>query len=473
MIFLLLAIISVTFILPIGTAAYYGETEVIPAFAFPGAVCIAAAAVFFIAGRKQRVSLTARDAFIVVAASWVFASILGAVPFVLSGTIPRIADAVFESVSGFTTTGATILSDIESLPVSVNLWRCQMHWLGGMGIVALTVALLPLLGVGGFQLIKAETTGPEKGKVTPKIATTAKILWFIYAGFTVIQTVLLKLAGMTWTDALAHTFSTLGTGGFSTKNQSIAYYQSASVEWICTIFMILAGINFSLYYYAILGKFDDIRHNSELKAYLAIIGVSTAAITPFILAGSGSVGDAVRTAAFQVASIISTTGYSSADFNLWLPGAQLVIVLLMFIGGCSGSTGGGVKVVRWVILSKQMSNEVRKMLHPHGVFSIRLNGRSGRKDVVFSVAAFLFLYLLLVFITAYIAALDGTDVLSAVTASLAMVGNIGPGLGKVGPVANYGFFADGVKWWFSFAMIAGRLELYTMLIFFMPSFWKK
>ncbi|AEE17835.1 cation transporter [Treponema brennaborense DSM 12168] len=473
MIFLLLAIISVTFILPIGTAAYYGETEVIPAFAFPGAVCIAAAAVFFIAGRKQRVSLTARDAFIVVAASWVFASILGAVPFVLSGTIPRIADAVFESVSGFTTTGATILSDIESLPVSVNLWRCQMHWLGGMGIVALTVALLPLLGVGGFQLIKAETTGPEKGKVTPKIATTAKILWFIYAGFTVIQTVLLKLAGMTWTDALAHTFSTLGTGGFSTKNQSIAYYQSASVEWICTIFMILAGVNFSLYYYAILGKFDDIRHNSELKAYLAIIGVSTAAITPFILAGSDSVGDAVRTAAFQVASIISTTGYSSADFNLWLPGAQLVIVLLMFIGGCSGSTGGGVKVVRWVILSKQMSNEVRKMLHPHGVFSIRLNGRSGRKDVVFSVAAFLFLYLLLVFITAYIAALDGTDVLSAVTASLAMVGNIGPGLGKVGPVANYGFFADGVKWWFSFAMIAGRLELYTMLIFFMPSFWKK
>ena len=226
---LLLAIISSTFILPVGTAAYYQEFSVIPAFAIPGLICIAAAIFVFALGHRRKFSLSPRDAFIIVAAAWIFASLLGAVPFMISGTIPNLADAFFESVSGFTTTGATILSDVEVLPVSINMWRCQMHWLGGMGIVALTVALLPLLGVGGFQLIKAETTGPEKGKVTPKITTTAKILWFMYLALTIIQIILLKLAGLGWSDAVMHTFSTLGTGGFSTKNTSIAAFIS-----VCT-----------------------------------------------------------------------------------------------------------------------------------------------------------------------------------------------------------------------------------------------
>ncbi|MBO5137800.1 MAG: TrkH family potassium uptake protein [Spirochaetaceae bacterium] len=471
--FILLGIISITFLLPIGVAIFYQEFYVIPAFALPGVICIVLATIFLLVGGKRKFSLTPKDSFLIVAAAWASASLLGSIPFLLSGVTTSFTDAFFESVSGFSTTGATIFSDVESLPKSVNLWRCQMHWLGGMGIVVLTVALLPILGVGGFQLIKAETTGPEKGKVTPKIATTAKILWFMYFAFTVIQTVLLHFAGMDWFESLAHTFSTLGTGGFSTRNTSIAAFNSPAIEWICTVFMFLAGINFSLFFFLVTKKFDELRYNSELKAYLGIIAFSILFITLFLLEPVKSLGNSLREAAFQVAAIISTTGFSSVDFNLWPSTAKFFLFVLMFIGGCSGSTGGGVKVIRWVILSKQTTNEIRRMLHPHGVFTVQLNNRAGRKDVVFSVAAFMFLYFLLVAITTFIASLSGIDLFSSYTAALSMVGNIGPGFGAVGPVENFSFFADGIKLWFCFVMLAGRLELYTMLIFFTPSFWKK
>lgn len=470
---LLLAIISITFVLPIGVAAYHQEYQVVPSFFIPGIICIAVATIFLLIGKRKKVAMTPRDAFIVVAAAWIFASLLGAMPLYFSGWVPSFTDALFESVSGFTTTGATNLPDVEILPTSLNLWRCQTHWLGGMGIVALTVALMPLLGVGGFQLIKAETTGVEKGKVTPKIATTAKLLWFIYLAFTVIQTILLKLAGMGWIDALSHAFSTVGTGGFSTRNSSIAYYNSPTIEWICIAFMTLAGVNFSLYYYAATGKFRDIIENSELKAYLGIILASTAGIFIFIHRIYLHFGASFREALFQTTAIITTTGFASVDFNLWPAGAQLFLLLLMLVGGCSGSTAGGFKVIRWVVLAKQTTNEVRKMLHPHGIFNVQLNGRIGRKDVVFSVAGFLFLYCFLIGLTAFVASFSDIDILSAVTAAMSLVGNVGPGLGAVGPVENFGFFAPAAKWWFSFVMIAGRLELYTMLIFFMPSFWKK
>lgn len=471
--FFLLAIISISFLLPIAVALYYGEFEVIHAFALPGVFCVIVAFILALVGKKKKISMIPKDSYIVVAAAWGFASFLGASPFLISGTIDNLADAFFESVSGFTTTGATIFSDVESLPHAINFWRCQMHWLGGMGIVALTVALMPLLGVGGFQLIKAETTGPEKGKVTPKIATTAKILWFIYLALTVIQIILLKIAGMSWFDAICHSFSTLGTGGFSTKNTSITFYNSPAIEWIITIFMILAGVNFSLYYFLVRGKLGEIIHNSEIKAYVGIILVTGIGITFFISDLYPTLSDAFRIAMFQVATIISTTGFASADFALWSSSATIFILLLMFIGGCSGSTAGGIKVIRWVVLSKQTENEVKKLLHPHGIFTIQLNGRVGRKDVVFSVAAFVFFYFFLTVITTAVATLSGIDLISSFTAALAMIGNIGPGLGAVGPVENFGFFESGIKWWFSFIMLAGRLELYTMFIFFMPSFWKK
>ena len=464
---LLLAIISITFALPIGVAVYFQEYEVVSSFLIPGIICIALALIVLVLGKGKKIAMTPRDAFIVVAAAWFFASLLGALPLYLSSWVPSFTDAFFESVSGFTTTGATNLPDVEILPKALNMWRCQMHWLGGMGIVALTVALMPLLGVGGFKLIKAETTGVEKGKVTPKIATTAKILWIIYFSFTIIQTILLRLAGMDWYDALAHTLSTLGTGGFSTKNTSIAYYNSPAIEWICIVFMFLAAVNFSLYYYAVTFKFKEIIRNSELKAFTSIV------FAFFIFKIYNNFGYSFREALFQTTSIISTTGFASVDFNLWPAGAQIFLLLLMLVGGCSGSTAGGVKVIRWVILSKQTTNEVKKMLHPHGVFNVQLNGRVGRKDVVFSVAGFISLYCIIIAITALVAACNNIDAISSVTASMAMVGNVGPGLGAVGPLYNYDFFSPATKWWFSFVMIAGRLELYTILIFFMPSFWKK
>lgn len=470
---IILSIISITMVIPVGVALYYGEFHVISGFAIPGIICIFFAILFFFITRKKNFHLSSRAGFGAVALSWIFASLLGAMPFFITGYSPSFADAFFESASGFTTTGATIFSDVESLPRSINLWRSQMHWLGGMGIVALTVALLPLLGVGGFQLIKAETTGPEKGKITPKITVTAKILWFIYLGFTILQTVLLLFAGMDFVDALSHSFATLGTGGFSTRNASISSYNSALIDWICTIFMFLSGVNFSLYYHLIVRHGSEIKDNTELKAYIIIFLIASLGITVCVIPQYGSFVNALRHGAFQVASIMTTTGFYTADYTQWPQFAQIIIFALMLIGGCSGSTAGGVKVIRWVILGKQMGNEMRRMIHPHGIFSIQINKRAGRKDIVYNVAAFLFLYVVLVVITAFVASLNHIDVLSSFTASLALVGNIGPGFGAVGPVQNFGFFNDVSKYWFSFVMIAGRLELYTMLIFFMPSFWKK
>ncbi|MCM1322354.1 MAG: TrkH family potassium uptake protein [Bacteroides sp.] len=470
---MLLAIISVSMIIPLVCAIACNESAAAKAFALPFCVCFIAGIIFLIAGRKQKITLSARSGFAVVALCWITASFLGAVPFVLSGTIPSATDAFFESVSGFTTTGATVLSDVENLPRSINVWRTEMHWLGGMGIVALTVALFPVLGVGGFQLIKAETTGPEKGKITSKITDTAKILWFIYLGFTAVQTVFLMIAGMDFIDALSYSFSTLGTGGFATKNASIGAYNSAAVDWICTVFMLLAGVNFSLYYRLILGKGKELLHNTELKAYIGIVVTAVCIAAAAVLPQYKTLAQSLRYASFQVASFITTTGFSTADYAQWAPAAQMALFLLMFVGGCSGSTSGNIKVVRWVVLAKQMTNETNRMLHPHGVFSIRLNGRAGRKDIVYSVSAFIFLYLMLVLVTGIVAAFDGADLLTSFSTALTLVGNIGVGFGKTGSGGNFQVFSAAVKWWFCFAMIAGRLELYTMFVFFFPSFWKK
>ncbi len=473
LIFMLLMIISFTMFLPVGVAMSAGEAEVIPAFIIPIVFCWVFGGVVLLATRRLKFKLSTRSGFVAVALSWTFASLLGAIPFMISGYIPSFADALFESASGYTTTGASILTEIQSLPRSINLWRMQMHWLGGMGIVALTVAILPLIGVGGFQLIKAETTGPEKGKITPKITMTAKILWFIYLGLTVIQTVLLMVAGMDFIDAVGHTFATLGTGGFSSLNASVGGFNSASIDWIITIFMLLAGVNFSLYYYVITGNGLEILRNTELKAYLAIVLVAVIGIAIFIYPTYGSVADALRYASFQAVSITTTTGFVTADYSLWHPFAQMIIFFLMFVGGCTGSTGGSIKVLRWVILAKQLGIEIKRMLHPHGIFSIQLNDRVGRKDIVYSVAGFICLYFTLVVITTMVAAMNGADLVTSYTAGLALVGNIGPGFGAVGPVGNYAFFHPVAKIWFSFAMIAGRLELYTMIIFFTRAYWKK
>ena len=470
---ILLSIVGILFAIPLGFAFYYGESQVYLSFIIPMAVSFVFVFAVNFPTRHRKITMNTRQTFLIVALSWVVVSLMGAIPMYASGSIPRFVDALFESVSGFSTTGSTILSEIESLPKSINMLRCLTHWIGGMGIVTLTVALMPLLGVGGFQLIKAETTGPEKGKVTARITTTAKILWLIYLGFTAVETIALKLAGMTFTDALSHAFATLGTGGFSTRNSSIGAYNSVAIDVIIMIFMFLSGINFSLYFYIITRKFSDIVTNSEFKAYLAIIFTLIAAVTISLIRYYGSFANSLRYSSFQVVSLMTTTGFSTADFMKWPASTQFLLFVTFFIGGCSGSTSGGVKVIRWLVLGKQVQNETRKMLHPHGVFAIRLNGRPGRKDIVFNVAAFMVVYFTLVLITTFVGCLGNLDVWSAFTGALSMVGNIGPGYALLGPAENFGFLPDFVKYWYSFAMLAGRLELYTMIIFFLPVYWEK
>lgn len=470
-IFMILAIVAGSFILPIATAWYRNETHLIPSFLIPMIVVLVIASILFFLYRGKIV-LSTRGGIVLVALAWVATGLLGAIPLFFSNAIPSFSDAVFESVSGFTTTGSTILQDVDSQPMTIHVWRCQMHWLGGMGIVALTVALFPLLGVGGFRLIKSETTGPNKGKVTAKITQTAKILWFIYFGLTCLQLILLLFAGMGFFEALCHTFATLGTGGFSTRGASVGAFNSPWIDIICSIFMLLAGVNFSLYFMLFTGHIKDIVTNSEFKAYLKVIFISTLIIA-FSISNKYGFFTSLRHSFFQVTSIITTTGFATVDYDKWPHLAKLVILTLMLIGGCSGSTAGGIKVIRWLILKKQAKNEMSRLLFPHGIFSIQLDGRPGRKDIVYSIAGFMYCYFLLCLITSAVAIIDGADLTTGITAAISLVGNVGPGFGKVGPAGNFAFFSSWAKWFFSFAMLAGRLELYTMIIYFLPVFWKK
>jgi trk system potassium uptake protein TrkH len=476
----LLALISATMLLPIGFALYYGEWALLPVFAVPIPVCGILALAAFLLTRGQRFRITVRGGYIIVASCWFFASVLGAVPFIVSGAIPNIVDALFESVSGFTTTGATILSDVEVLPVSIGVWRCQLHWLGGMGIIALTVALLPLLGIGGFQLIKAETSGVEKSKITAKITTTAKILWIIYISLTAAETVALMLAGLNFTDALCHAFSTIGSGGFSTRNGSIGAFGSMAVNMICAVFMVLAGVNFALYHNLATRQYKEVLRNTEFKAYIGILLAATLIVVALIVpqfpsvteAMHGQVRHALSLAFFHVASFLSSTAFVTSDYTKWIPGAQAILLMLMFIGGCSGSTAGGVKVIRCVVLFKQAGYQFRALLHPHGVFSMQINKRPCGADLVSTVSVFMFLYLLLAGVTGFVAALGSADLLTSLSASLSLIGNGGFGFGRVGPAGDYGFFSAPAKLWFSLVMLAGRLELFTILVLFLPETWK-
>ncbi|HOT46813.1 MAG TPA: potassium transporter TrkG [Spirochaetota bacterium] len=472
---ILLIIISCFMAVPAGIALYCGEERSFAAFAATIAVTAAcSAAVFFILRKKRAGSLSTRDGFLMVTLSWVLASLIGAMPFYLSGSIPSFTDAFFETISGFTTTGASILTDIESLPRSMLFWRSLTHWLGGMGIVVLTVAILPLMGVGGLQLIQAEAPGPTVDRLTPRIAGTAKLLWFIYVGFTVAETLLLVLGGMDLFDALTHTFGTLATGGFSVKNAGVGHYKSAYIDGVITVFMLLAGINFTLHFRFITGRFKPILRDTELKAYLLIFATATA-VAAFSLYGNihHTVGECIRYASFQTASILTSTGFASEDFEQWPLLGQIILFMLMFVGGCTGSTSGGIKVMRIVVLFKQAVNEMKLLLHPRGVFTLKLSGGMVKKDIVYSVSGFFFLYIAVLLTVTAIVASAGHDITTSFTAVLTTLGGIGPGFGKVGPMDNYSFLEDYVKWALSFAMLAGRLELYTVLVIFLPGFWRR
>jgi len=472
---ILLIILSGFMLFPAGIALYCGEDRSFNAFAGTIAVTAVCSAFLFLMLRKNRAgALSTRDGFLMVTLSWVLASLIGAMPFYLSGSIPSFTDAFFETISGFSTTGASILTDVESLPRSMLFWRSLTHWLGGMGIVVLTVAILPLMGIGGLQLIQAESPGPTVDRLTPRIAGTAKLLWLIYIGFTVAETLLLMLGGMDLFDALTHTFGSVSTGGFSVKNASVGHYRSAYIDGVITIFLILSGINFTLHYRLLTGRLKPIVRDSELKAYLLIFITSTAVVA-FSLYGTSykTVGECLRYASFQTASILTATGFATADFEKWPLLGQIVLFTLMFVGGCTGSTSGGIKVMRIVVLFKQAVNEMKLLLHPRGVFTLKLSGIMVKKNIVYAVSGFFFLYIAVLLSVTAIVASAGYDITTSFTAVLATLGGIGPGFGNVGPMDNYSFFEDYVKWALSFAMLAGRLELYTVLVIFLPLFWRR
>ena len=459
-----LGIVGFALLIPLAVAYHAGETEMFRVFVPPMALAWITAIFFRMRARGKARIIGIQDAFGVVGGIWVVICIFGSIPLYLSGCFESFTDALFESVSGFTTTGATILTDIEKLPRSVNMWRCLSHWLGGMGVVALAVAMMPLLGAGGFRLIKAEATGPDKGKFTASIASTAKILWFIYIGMTALQSIMLWYSGLDMIDAVAHSFSTVGTGGFSTRNASVGAFNSPAAEWICTLFMFLSSVNFALYCRIFTGRFSEVMKNSELRAFILIVASAVLSIFLFELSCGMKQEGLFRAVCFQVVSVISSTGFMTRDYTSFIPACQAVILSLCLIGGCSGSTAGGVKVVRLTVLAKQSINEIRRLVHPYGVFSLRLNGIAAKESVVATVAVFIFLYLLLVFATAIIGALCGLDSVSSITGALSMVGNIGPAFGSFGPSANYGDIPVLLKWWYMVAMLAGRLEIYTLLI---------
>jgi len=473
---LLLLIISAFMALSIPVALVFGEADTIPAFLVP----IAASALFFAVmtaatRRSPRHALPIRASYLLVVLSWVFASLLATLPFLLTGSIPRFVDAFFEVMSGFTTTGASILSDVQSLPRAILFWRSMTHWLGGMGIVVLTVALFPLLGIGGLRLMDAESPGPTVDKVTPRVSSTAKILWLLYLGFTVVEVVLLLLGGMDVFDAVTFTFGTMATGGFGVYNASVGHFRSAYIDWVITIFMFLAGMNFTLYYRLLRGQWRTVVRDSELRAYSGIFVTFMVGIAINLLR-RGTISNfwtSLRFAGFQVSSILTTTGFATTDFAAWPGFSQIALFVLMFIGGCAGSTGGGIKVVRLVTLFKHSLTEMKYMVSPHGVYAVRVGGQVVRKNAIFSVYAFVFLYLCTLLSAILVVASSGADVVTSVTAALATLGNIGPGLGAVGPMANYGHFPGYVKGYLSFVMMAGRLEIYTVLLLLTRTFWKR
>ena len=447
--------------------------EPVAAFAIPIGIAAAFSLPSLLSLRKRKIQFGAKDGFLLVSLTWVLMSLLGSMPYFLAGQGLSFASAVFESSCGFATTGATTINNVEALPRSLLFWRSTTHWVGGMGIILFTVALMPLLGVGGFQLIKAETPGPETEKITPKVTATAKILWLVYCALTLALFLLYLLGGMDCFDALCHAFAIMASGGVSTKNTGIAFYDSAFIEIVTTVFMLLAGFNFNLYFRLLRGKGMDILHNTEGKAYFGIFAVSSIIIATSIFPLYGSVGKALRYAAYQSASILSTTGSAIVNYELWSPLAQCVLFLLIGVGGCSGSTAGGVKVIRHAVLWKQALNELRRLLYPQGVFTIRLNKKVGRKDVVYGVAGFVFLYAVVVAISTLITTAFGTDLFSAFSASAAMIGNVGLGFGAVGPTQNYSAFPDTIKYLFSFVMLLGRLELWTLFILFSSEYWRR
>ena len=418
--------------------------------------------------------LRAKEGFAIVTFGWLLFSFFGSLPFLFSGAIPSFTDAFFETVSGFTTTGASILTNVEAMPSSLLFWRALTQWLGGMGFIVLSLAILPFLGVGGMQLFRAEVPGPVADRLTPRITQTAKILWGVYVLLSLVQTLLLLLGGMSLLDALSHTFATMATGGFSTRNASVGAYQSAYIDWVIIIFMFIAGANFSLHYRALRGDVKIYRFDRDFMLYAGIVLVATALVFISNLLYLYTDSErALRDALFQVVSIQTTTGFATADYELWSFFAQYLLLMLMFVGGSAGSTAGGIKVIRLYLVVKFIMNEFTRLLHPQAVVPVRVRRAPVSREIVANVVGFFALYIACFVVGVGVITLFGQDLETAIGAVAATLGNVGPGLGNVGPMDNYGFLPDVSKWTLSVLMLLGRLELFTVAILLTPAYWRR
>jgi trk system potassium uptake protein TrkH len=466
---------------------YYGESEkwgILQA----GLTTIVIGFILWFFNRNAKKNLGKKEGYLIVTLGWLMLTITGTLPYVFTNSIPVYTNAFFETISGYSTTGSSILTDIESMPKGILFWRSATHWIGGMGIIVLTVAILPLLGIGGMQLFMAEAPGPSADKMHPRITETAKRLWLIYFILTFTEFFLLKIAGMTWFDAINHAMATMSTGGFSTKNASIAHYDSFPIiQYIIIIFMFIAGANFVLTYFALKGKIRKVFKSEEFRYYFfGTIGV-TLLITYLIVNYQdsnlqtslqhaytwGETENAFRHAAFSVVSVLTTTGFVSADFTMWNSMVTAIIFSLFFIGGSAGSTSGGIKVVRHIIMIKSSFYEFKKLLHPNAIIPVRYDGGSVPKTIIYNILSFFVLYMLIFIVSSLLLTFFGLDFLSAMGAAASSLGNIGPAVGSVSPVDNFAHLTIPAKWFCSFLMLIGRLELFTVLILLTPFFWRK
>lgn len=469
----LLAVEAFFMLITAAVAYAYAEPDLM-SHLYAAAITGGSGLAFGLIGRKAERKIGKREGYIIVSLVWIVFSFFGLLPFYIGGYIPSITDSFFETMSGFTTTGSSILNDIEALPHGVLFWRSIIQWLGGMGIIVLSLAVLPFLGVGGMQLFAAEVPGPTMDKLHPKITSTAKRLWAIYLILTIAETVLLVVGDMSLFDSVCHSFTTMATGGYSTKQASVAYWNSPYIQYVITLFMFIAGTNFALTYFAIKLKPKKMFQNEEFRFYLGFVVLFTLVIA-FGLWYKHDLGieQAFRDSLFQVVSIITTTGFATADYLLWFPLLTILIFILMFFGGSAGSTGGGIKIVRIVMLIKNSSYELKRLIHPNAIIPARYNSRVVAPEIVTNVLAFFVFYIISIIVSIVVMSGMGLDFETSVGSVVTCIGNIGPGIGEVGPADNFSEIPAFGKWYLSFLMLLGRLELFTIIVLFSSAFWKK
>lgn len=468
----MLGVEALVLCIPAAVSLIYGETSDMAAFGITSAVlCV----FFLLFGRKKPENgrIYGKDGLVIVAAAWILWSVFGALPFYLSREIPSYVDALFETVSGFTTTGSTILTDIEALSYGMNFWRCLTHWIGGMGVLVFVMVVTSLDDKSSMHLMRAEVPGPEADKLVPKARETAKLLYAMYLALTVAEIIFLLAGGMNLYDSIIHSFSTAGTGGFANHNSSVAYYDSAYIDGVITVFMILFGINFNMYFLLLIKDVKSVWKNEEVRAYLGIIVAASLVITCNVLSIYKEPLKAFRYSIFQVASIITTTGFATADFNLWPELSKCILLLIMVIGACAGSTGGGVKVSRFLILWKSILKQVKGMLHPKSVNVVKVNGKKISNETLQGVYAYFSAYVFVFGISVLLVALDNFDFATTISGVLTTLSNVGPGISRVGPIENFQSFSVLSKIVFSMDMLIGRLEIFPFLMICSPSFWRK